>query len=396
TQFDCTGTLPALPNGATHSDTATVTAVGIDSRTPVDDEDEWGGRVPAPSIDIEKWNVETEGVGPEYDESGALTNDGYDGDFDAPRGKAMGVGENLLINFTISNDGNEVLEDIVVSDELTDGSGVIEDLYCVFPDGSTGTEWAGPFEIAVQFDCTGMLPALGEGERHSDLAKVTGVGVDSRTEVDDEDSWNAYVPGPSIDIEKWNDEGEAPEYDETGLLLNDGFAGDFDDDSKELVAGTETTLRFTVSNDGEEALIDVAVSDELTDGVGTITDLVCVFPDGSTGTSWDGPFDVGTQFECAGTLPALNAGESHADLAKVTGVGITSGIAVGDEDEWSAAVPPAEVATEGPNEEGTDAPEGSTPNTGVEGSALLMALASVLLLGGGGALLYARRKRVDA
>lgn len=44
--FTCTGTLPALGDDATHTDTASVTAVGTTTKTPVDDEDDWNGSTP--------------------------------------------------------------------------------------------------------------------------------------------------------------------------------------------------------------------------------------------------------------------------------------------------------------------------------------------------------------
>ncbi|SNU01862.1 hypothetical protein SAMN06298212_11851, partial [Ruaniaceae bacterium KH17] len=355
TQFSCTGTLPALQAGETHANTATVVGVGIESGADVEDEDDWNGYVPDPSIDIEKWNVETEGVAPEYDpETGALLNDGYAGDFDDDS-KSLVAGQPLPINFTISNDGDEDLVDIKVSDELTGGVGSIEGLVCAFPDGSEGTEWAGPFEVATQFSCTGTLPALANGDTHADLSKVTAIGIDSRIDVDDEDPWSGHVKVPGIDIEKWTDEGEAPEYDDSGALLNDGYAGDFDSGKGRLLVTDESqTINFTISNDGTEALTDVVVSDALTGGEGAIEDLLCVFPDDSEGTEWDGPFEVGTQFSCTGVLPGLPSGVSHVNTATVTGVGIESGTPVDDEDDWNGYVPDPSIDIEKWNDEGEE------------------------------------------
>jgi len=180
--------------------------------------------------------------------------------------------------------------------------------------------------------------------------------------------------GPSIDIEKWIDEGAAPQYDQSGALLNDKFTGDYDAaPGKSLTANTSETIRFTVSNDGPEPLIDVEVGDRLDSGVGAIRDLVCTFPDASTGTTWAGPFAVGAQFECTGTLPALKAGQKHADTAWVTGIGQISGIPVDDDDEWHGRVPTQLETT---------------------GGQALTGLAVIAGLGilGGGALLLRRRK----
>ena len=330
------------------------------------------------SVDIEKWTTEENSPGPQYGPDGALLNDGYVGDFaDAP-GKPLRAGEPQAINFTVSNDGPDNLLDVRVSDKLDSGAGEIQDLVCTFPDGSTGTEWAGPLLPGVQFPCSGTLPALEAGQTHADTARVDAVGEVTGLEVSDEDNWNGSVPTPSIDIEKWNDQGEAPEYDETGKLLNDGYKGDFDEATgKRLAAGKEQEIRFTVSNDGDEPLIGIAVSDELTSGKGRISDLACVFPDGSTGTEWDGPLAVGKQFECTGTLPALLAGDEHSDTAKVTAVGLYSGIGVDDEDDWHGFVPTNPI-----------------PGLPVTGAQLSWMIA-LALLGGGAALVLIRRRSAN-
>lgn len=149
------------------------------------------------------------------------------------------------------------------------------------------------------------------------------------------------VPGgPSIDIEKWIDEGTSPRYDAQGLLLNDGFAGDHDAaPGKSLTANTAEIIRFTVSNDGPEPLVDVDVGDRLVSGSGAIADLTCTFPDSTTGRAWSGPWAIGTQFECEGRLPGLDVGTAHTDVGWVTAVGQFSGIPVRDEDAWNGRVP---------------------------------------------------------
>jgi DNA-directed RNA polymerase II subunit RPB1 len=392
TQFDCTGTVPAFTDtGEFHADTATVVATGLHSRVDVDDEDDWYSHVPVPSVDIEKWN--DEGEAPAYDLSGLLLNDGYAGDHDEAPGAALRADTEQTITFTVSNDGKEPLVDVTVTDRLTDGAGEISDLVCTFPDGSQGTTWAGPFEIGVQFDCTGTLPAPSAGDVHADTATVVATGLHSGADVDDEDDWNGYVPVPGVDIEKWNDEGEAPEYDESGALLNDGFAGDHDESAAELAADASTTITFTVSNNGAEDLIDVTVSDRLTGGTGEITDLVCTFPDGSTGTTWAGPFAVGTQFDCTGTLPALGAGATHSNEAQVSATGADSGLPVGDQDAWNGVTPDPEVpATPDPEVPATPDEE-DLASTGVDGFRAYLIGALLLIVSGAGALVISRARR---
>lgn len=150
------------------------------------------------------------------------------------------------------------------------------------------------------------------------------------------------IPAPSIDIEKWTVEESStgPAYNaDNGSLTNDGYVGDFDDaPGKGLATVADQEVKFTVSNDGGEVLKDVKVTDETTAGAGEIENLVCTFPDDSTGTTWEGPFEPATQFECVGTVTGLETGKQHTNKATVSGVGITSGDSVEDEDKWNAYV----------------------------------------------------------
>lgn len=183
--------------------------------------------------------------------------------------------------------------------------------------------------------------------------------------------------GPSVDIEKWTEDGGAPAYDQYGALLNDGYSGDFDTaPGKRLTVGEAQVIRFTVSNDGPEALRDIAVTDVLDSGAGKISGLVCTFPDDTVGTEWAGPLQPGERFECEGTLPALSAGKKHADTARVSAVGVLSGLPVDDADEWH----------------GETAPEGLLATTGGALVAPGVVFAAVLLLVAG-LLLFRLRRR---
>jgi uncharacterized repeat protein (TIGR01451 family) len=133
-----------------------------------------------PQVRIEKWS----------------TADGpTDGAYDSAPGKYVRAGEPTPITMTITNTGNEPLVDVVVTDTTEDGP-ALTDLSCDFsPLGgpATGTTWDGPFGIGETFECTGVLPAMTDGQTHTDVAKVTGVGSRSGTPVDDENPWNAHA-----------------------------------------------------------------------------------------------------------------------------------------------------------------------------------------------------------
>lgn len=193
------------------------------------------------------------------------------------------------------------------------------------------------------------------------------------------------VSHPSIDIEKWIEEGEdTPEYGPDGALLNDKeYAGDYDKaPGKKLTADKVETIHFTVSNDGGDRLVDITVGDSLTSGFGAITDLVCEFPEGGdrTATWWEGPMEIGTQFPCTGTLPALKPGQTHADTATVTAWGeINRDVQVSDADDWHGHV-------EKEKKSGLSV-------TGAEGGSIAAMIGGAAVLLAGGALLMLRRRK---
>ena len=180
---------------------------------------------------------------------------------------------------------------------------------------------------------------------------------------------------PAIDIEKWSTA--------DGLV-----AGDFDTaPGKSVDAGKATPITMTITNTGNEALTKIQVTDTTLTGP-AMTGLDCDFsPLGgpATGVTWDGPFEIGASFECTGTVPGMDAATTHADEAAVTGVGVKSGTAVQDADQWHAKTPKG--AAPAP----FDGPTTLALTGGIVGSAGLAALA-LLLLG----IVLVRRRRTEA
>lgn len=114
-------------------------------------------------------------------------------------------------------------------------------------------------------------------------------------------------------------------------------------DAVTVAADATTALTFTITNSGGERLRDIEVTDAVTDGEASVTDLTCTFPDGSTGTTWAGPFEIDATFTCSATLDALGFGVTHADVATVTGIGEFTGETATDDDPYHAVSEPATI-----------------------------------------------------
>lgn len=106
----------------------------------------------------------------------------------------------------------------------------------------------------------------------------------------------------------------------------DGHDADTAADAADLTsANGAARLVLTVRNTGEEQLQNVRIDDSVDTGDATVSNLTCAFPDGTTGTVWSGPFEVGGEFTCTADLSGVTAGSEHADTATVTANGVTSG-----------------------------------------------------------------------
>ncbi|MFZ2501710.1 MAG: SdrD B-like domain-containing protein, partial [Nocardioides sp.] len=287
-------------------------------------------------------------------------------------------------------------------------SGVV--LTLVGPDGGPVTDVYGQPVGPVSTDADGhylfpALPVLGEGESYtvrldgttlpSGLVPTRVGAGDTAT---DSSTWEAisgslthhedadmtldfgfWAPVPAVQIIKTDADGNDANLASEAVDLGQSPAA--------------TDLAFTVTNIGPEGLLDVAVSDELVEG-GTVTNLVCTFPDESTGVIWAGPLAPGASFDCVATLSGVTG--AHEDIASVIGVGEESGIEATDEDGYHAtASDPKDVS---PNHDGDNDGngDGQLPNTGVGAGALPLALLGLALIGAGFGLLGQKRRRATS
>jgi hypothetical protein len=301
-------TLAGATEGDRDSSTGSAESSDLVANRATDRTLDFGYWEPVPAIDIEK-------------EDGA----GHDADTAADAvelGPTVPAGTGL--DFSVTNTGNEALRDVTVSDAVIAG-GTVSGLSCTFPDGSSGTTWAGPFEVDASFPCHATLSDVLPGT-HEDVASVTGTGVVSGMVVQDEDPYHAKVTvSPKITIVKEDVQGHDANTTPVDLSSSSGATG----------------LAFTVTNSGTEPLVEVVVSDVVVSN-GAVTGLTCAFPDGSTGTTWRGPFAVGASFSCTASLSGvLPSDTDHLDTASVTGIGKYTGEKVADDDPYRAVVPAA-------------------------------------------------------
>lgn len=141
----------------------------------------------------------------------------------------------------------------------------------------------------------------------------------------------ARVRGPSVIPSSFTARGTsrlAGGYGDGDVVGIDKFAtedgpidGDFDaSPGKQVAPGDTTRITSVITNSGSNPLTGIAVTDTTVIGPAAIG-LDCAFPDGSTGTRWDGPLPVGESFECTAVLPGMDAGVQHADTMTVVATG---------------------------------------------------------------------------
>lgn len=320
----CTATLPAMPASDVHSDTATIDAVGVTSGAPVTDDDPL--TVASTAIDVVKVAV----VGGVVVDPEPVALAAVDGQTPA-----------TPVRVIITNTGAEALTHLVFTDATTDGPDVgawrCADGITI---GAGGVLMAGTAEYVLAPDatltCTGELPPMEPGVDHSDTVTVTGTGVDSQNDAMDDDPLVVESLGLVVDKTALVD-GVAT--DPVQLMPTDGMTG-------------TTPVQVTITNPGADALTDLRLTDETMSGpavVGWKCGTAQVAADGLI--ALDGApvvIQPGDSLTCTGTLPAMVAGAVHEDTVTITGVGVSTGLPVSDDDPLVVtALPPGPVPEPG-------------------------------------------------
>ncbi|HEX2577859.1 MAG TPA: SdrD B-like domain-containing protein [Aquihabitans sp.] len=383
-QIDCTGTLTMARGDVNHLNTVTVEARDLDG-TGVTDTDDFHSYTS--SIDIVKFDGRQTAPANPVD-----GHDDLDGIFDGPTTGAWDVAVDAdttddqvtyaaagsyEVGFVVTNNGAIPVQGVSVTDANLSGPAVTG-LSCdltALGGPATGVEWEGPLDPGETFDCTGSL-TLAPGETHQDSGSAEGTPVNPKTTVpeapiDDEDRFTGTTPPKptgGVDVEKF-DEGfgtpDAYSADEVNAAL--ALDADTPANAVAFTAGEARKVIIAISNDGDEDLIDLEVSDATTSGTGQIEGLSCDFSalgGPGTGASWEGPLSPGEHVYCSGTL-TLGAAADHTDRATVTATGAESGDTYGDEDDFHGTT--GEVTNERVTPPQPPAPGGTGSGSGAKG-----------------------------
>lgn len=371
------GTLPPLPPGELHANLATVSGTGTLSGQTVSDADKWHGTTPAsPAIDIEKASglMPNAGVGNNADKPDNIGA----GDADTPETAVqIPAGQATQIYYRITNKGNDPLTNITVSDQTTQGTVSVTNI--TYQDAAGNPLTQGPNGLENQdgtlvvlapgeyITATATLPPLPPGELHANLATVTATF--NGQQVSDSDYWYGQVAEqplpptppippvppisrPSIDIEKAS--GSLPQAGNGNNqdLPNNIGAGDADtpETAINVPCGQSTTIYYRITNNGDEPLTNIKMTDSLTIGTIPVSNIICTdSSDRPLATGAEGYFlsssgaplilAPGDYITATGILPPLPPGELHGNRATTEGTGTVSGQKVSDSDSWHGKTP---------------------------------------------------------
>ncbi len=197
------------------------------------------------------------------------------------------MGGDATFTITVTNDGEEDLCNVAV----TDPNGLMCEM--------TYTDNGGVLVVGDTWTYTCTVSGVTAG--FVNTATVNAIGCTSGTPVDDDDPSTVFVPEadiPSIAVDK-----------------NDADNGD---DAQTINSGGDATFTITVTNDGEEDLCNVSVTDP--------NGLMCEM----TYTDNGGVLAIGETWTYVCTVSSVTA--SFVNTATVNAMGCNSGIPVEDED----------------------------------------------------------------
>ena len=154
-----------------------------------------------------------------------------------------------MFTITVTNDGTEDLENVVVEDELAPACGLTQDEATAKIQAIGNGDAIFNVGESFEYECTDE----GVTSAYENEATVTATGVDSDLPVTDTDTSPVLIPvvtTPSIAIDK--------------IDANDGDRdGNTGNDTQTINRGNDAVFTITVTNNGTEDLENVVVEDEL-------------------------------------------------------------------------------------------------------------------------------------
>lgn len=217
--FDCRARLVGVEG--THLDHAEVSGVAATSREPVTARDDYNAIRRTAQIAIETYDPDgSETI--DIPRAGGTVVPIVDvTDADTPDQAALVPGATSRpIAFTVVNTGTEDLVDVVVTDTVVAGEGMLYNAQCLFPgaeapvqgvrndSGSWLLSWSASasdaadpvtFAVGSTFECTAELVGVSMWSPHANAATATGMGVDSGIRVADRDDFNARRIAPGTE-----------------------------------------------------------------------------------------------------------------------------------------------------------------------------------------------------
>ncbi len=165
----------------------------------------------------------------------------------------QGLTDELTINITVTNNGEEPLTDFKIEDQTLTGVD-ITNLTCTYNGAAITPTTVIPVGGVV--NCTAILPSFNAGAVHEDKITTTATGTISQTTVQAEDNFKAEsaAPKPSITITKYVVTGPNPD-------TNPNHRVDANDFNNPVVVNTtKPKFIYIVTNNGNVKLSNVRVT----------------------------------------------------------------------------------------------------------------------------------------
>jgi len=210
----------------------------------------------------------------------------------------LALGETVTYNYTVRNTGNETLTNIKVVDKTFDGNGATP-LVITCP-----TTTVSPGGSVV---CTATYVVV---QADMDQNEVTNMGT-----VTADDPHGTTVTADSLPVT-------------LRATVNEHLSVTKSANTTQLIAGQVVTYTYTVTNDGNETLTNVAVTEKQFDGDGGWPTVTCPA----------GPLGVGGSIPCTATYTVT---QNDVDQGSVVNIGTARGadshdrVATADSNPWT-------------------------------------------------------------